>query len=76
MSDALGLYITFNMLRNETATCKYSISSVALSRNRLVICSCCVCIVSRRFSRPRFTCARFDYENDVQVFRLRTCTFS
>jgi len=27
-------------------------------------------------SRPRFTCARFDYENAVQVFRLRTCMFN
>jgi len=28
------------------------------------------------YSRPRFTCARFDYESAVQVFRLRTCMFN
>jgi len=36
-----------------------------------------VCVfVSSCYSRPRFTCARFDYESAVQVFRLRTCMFN
>jgi len=38
--------------------------------NKFVSC-CVVCC-----SQPRFTCARFDYESAVQVFRLRTCMFA